>query len=116
MYVSVTSKQSSYLLPPSPSQAQCQLLVSVTGIPGTSKWELVAWHTQVLYMEQEPVAWNLHAWQASPLFAKAPSLSCSGSSPTGSGTSAGSALTVRPTAGATSAARTNVRMIAEEPR
>merc|ERR1719218_292128 len=64
-------------------------------------------------MAQEPVAWNLHAWQASPLFAKAPSDSCSGSSPTGSGTSAGSAFTVRPTAGATTGARTKVRMVAE---
>merc|ERR1719235_1991886 len=67
-------------------------------------------------MEHEPVAWNLHAWQASPLFAKAPSLSCSGNSPTGSPVHAGSALTVKPTAGATNAARTNVRMFAEELR
>merc|ERR1719310_1601107 len=112
-YVSSTWKQSLYLSPPSPLQAQCQLFVSVgSGTPMMPKCAFVAWQTQVLYIAQEPVAANLHALHASAWVANAPSAACSGSVPSGAGGGCGCAerRSVPEAAGATTSATARTRV------
>merc|ERR1719456_600519 len=87
----VAGKQAVYFAPMvSPLQVQCQLLPSEPGMskpPEVVPKALVfaAKQTQVLYMAQEPDAWNLQAAHALSLVPKALSLSFSGSSTLGIG-------------------------------
>merc|ERR1719230_2442401 len=87
----VAGKQAVYFAPMvSPLQVQCQ---SFPSEPGMSKppevvpkdLVLTAKQTQVLYMAQEPEAWNLQAAHALALSAKALSASFAGRSSAGRG-------------------------------
>merc|ERR1719326_1658261 len=90
-FAPVAGKQAVYLAPMvSPLQVQCQSFPSEPGMskpPEVVPKDLVftAKHTQVLYIAQEPEAWNLQAAQAFALSAKALSASFAGRSSAGSG-------------------------------
>merc|ERR1719247_3555590 len=87
----VSPLQAVYFAPMvSPLQVQCQSLPSEPGVskpPDVVPKDLVfaAKQTQVLYIAQEPEAWNLQAWHALSLVPKALSPSFSGSSFPGNG-------------------------------
>merc|ERR1719379_794214 len=90
-FAPVAGKHSVYVAPMvSPLQVQCQSLPSE---PGMSKppdvvpkdFVFTAKQTQVLYMAQEPEAWNLQAVHAFALSAKALSPSFAGRSSAGRG-------------------------------
>merc|ERR1719387_1950933 len=90
-FAPVAGKQAVYLAPiVSPLQVQCQSFPSEPGMskpPEVVPKDLVfaAKHMQVLYIAQEPEAWNLQAAHAFALSPKALSLSFSGSSSEGRG-------------------------------
>merc|ERR1719158_580172 len=87
----VAGKQAVYFAPMvSPLQVQCQSFPSEPGMskpPDVVPKDLVltAKQTQVLYIAQEPEAWNLQAAHAFALSAKALSASFAGRSSAGSG-------------------------------
>merc|ERR1719375_1457801 len=105
----------------SPLHVKCQSSLSLELMPkppevAPNAFMFAAKHTHVLYMAQEPVAWNLHAWHADSFEANALSSSFSGNSTLGSGGSpnlpawVGSSLTFWSSSRWTSANVTSVFM------